>query len=546
MSFLNRLSIRMKLWALMGIGAVGVLFARGVSLGEEHDILVQDRKAKTRNIVEVGYGLVAHYGKLAEEGKMTPDAAKLAAKEALRVMRYDGKEYYWIHDLKQVVVMHAAKPEMEGQDRTDIADPKGKKVYVAMNELVRRDKQGFVDYYWPKAGSAEPVHKISYVMLYEPWGWVVGSGIYTDDVDAIFLGSLKHLAIWLAGLCTAFGALLWWLSSSIARPVDALRAFGTTMQEIGRDGDLSRRMPVHGDDEIASVMRAFNALMDNFQSGLKEVFSYLSTVSTASERTVERASNIRDGSSSQRQSVMEAAEAAEQMTRNIEKIADDTRSAEQLASDAGSMASAGEQTVRSVTEGMHRIAENVAQSSSIIETLGSRSQEITGIVQVIKDIADQTNLLALNAAIEAARAGEQGRGFAVVADEVRKLAERSAGATTEISKVIGSIQSDTTRAVDAMQNGSLIAREGVEQVARAGESMVAILHSTERIGSLTRDIAASVRTQTDAVRDIAARADEIARQAESNSASSVDAHAEAVSLAEASRSLNAAVAHFRA
>jgi methyl-accepting chemotaxis protein len=305
-------------------------------------------------------------------------------------------------------------------------------------------------------------------------------------------------------------------------------------------------MPVHGDDEIASVMRAFNALMDNFQSGLKEVFSYLSTVSTASERTVERASSIRDGSSSQRQSVMEAAEAAEQMTRNIEQIAEDTRSAEQLAGDAGSMASAGEQTVRSVTEGMHRIAENVAQSSSIIETLGSRSQEITGIVQVIKDIADQTNLLALNAAIEAARAGEQGRGFAVVADEVRKLAERSAGATTEISKVIGSIQSDTTRAVDAMQNGSLIAREGVEQVARAGESMVAILHSTERIGSLTRDIATSVRTQTDAVRDIAARAEEIARQAESNSASSVDAHAEAVSLAEASRSLNAAVAHFRA
>jgi methyl-accepting chemotaxis protein len=546
MSFLNKLSIRMKLWALMGIGALGVLFALGVVLEEERGMLVQDRKAKTRNVVEVGYGLVAHYGKLAEAGKMTPDAAKSAAKEALRAMRYEGKEYYWIHDLQQVVVMHAAKPEMEGQDRTDIADPKGKKVYVSMNELVRRDKQGFVDYYWPKPGSAEPVHKISYVMLYEPWGWVVGSGIYTDDVDAIFLGSLKHVAIWMAGLCAVFGALLWWLTRSIARPVDALRAFGNTMQEIGRDGDLSRRMPVRGDDEIAAVMKAFNNLMDNFQSGLKQVFSYLSTVSTASERTVDRATSIRDGSTSQRQSVTEAAVAAEQMTRNIEKIADDTRAAEQLAGDAGSMASAGEQTVRSVTEGMHRIADNVAASASIIQTLGSRSQEITGIVQVIKDIADQTNLLALNAAIEAARAGEQGRGFAVVADEVRKLAERSAGATTEISKVIGSIQSDTTRAVDAMQNGSVIAREGVDQVARAGESMVAILHSTERIGSLTRDIAASVRTQTDAVRDIAARAEEIARQAESNSASSVDAHAEAVSLAEASRSLNAAVAHFRA
>jgi methyl-accepting chemotaxis protein len=225
------------------------------------------------------------------------------------------------------------------------------------------------------------------------------------------------------------------------------------------------------------------------------VFTYLSTVSTASERTVDRATSIRDGSSNQRHSVMEAAVAAEQMTRNIEKIADDTREAEQLAGDAGSMASAGEQTVRSVTEGMHRIADNVAQSASIIETLGSRSQEITGIVQVIKDIADQTNLLAQNAALEAARAGEQGRGFAVVADEVRTLASRTQKSTEQIQRTIEQLQGAARDAVQKMKLSSEQADLSVQSANQAGHSLLEITGSIAQICAMNQEIASATDEQ---------------------------------------------------
>jgi methyl-accepting chemotaxis protein len=272
-------------------------------------------------------------------------------------------------------------------------------------------------------------------------------------------------------------------------------------------------------------MKAFNTLMDNFQSGLKEVFSYLSTVSTASERTVDRATSIRDGSSNQRQSVTEAAVAAEQMTRNIEKIADDTRAAEQLAGDAGSMASAGEQTVRSVTEGMHRIADNVAQSASIIQTLGSRSQEITGIVQVIKDIADQTNLLALNAAIEAARAGEQGRGFAVVADEVRKLAERTSQATIEIGAMIGAIQKDTRSAVSGMETSSGRVDAGVRLAQEAAAALAQIREAANETLAKANEIAQAMDEQNAASSEIARNVERIATMADGNHAAAARTHA---------------------
>lgn len=542
---LGNLTIRTKLMILSGIGALGVAVVFALALVEERRILMEDRQAKTRHLVETAHSLIGHFDALAKNRKLPEAEARKAAAEALRAMRYDGKEYFWVHNLDHVVVMHPTKPEMEGTNKADLKDPDGVFLYQEMNKLVKREGQGFVAYHWPRAGSTEAVPKLSFVKLYEPWGWVVGSGIYIDDIDAIFAQSVKRLGIAMAIGAVLAGLVTLWILRGVARPLNALRTFGTTMQDIARDGDLSRRIPASGEDEIAGVMKAFNGLMDSFQRSLANVQSTLSDVTATSERMLGRMATIKDVSARQSDGATAAALSVEQLTANITRVAENTREAEGVLAEAGELAATGESSIQAVTAGMQSIADQVNESAGIIETLGQRSQEITGIVGVIKDIADQTNLLALNAAIEAARAGEQGRGFAVVADEVRKLAERSATATTEISGVIGAIQRDTDRAVEAMRSGSANAREGVAQVQSAAASMGKISESTRRILGLTSDIGAAIREQTTAGREMASQAEEIAREARVNSESSAATHEEAEALARSARQLAGSIAQFR-
>src|ERR1700690_1155068 len=182
----SNFNLRSRLLSIVAVALGAMVLVVALALVHERASLIQDREVKTRHLVESAFGVLVHFRLLQQGGELTEDEAKRAAIETIRNMRYGGSEYFWINDLQPRVVMHPMMPELDGKDLSDVRDPNGKRLFVAFVETVKKSGAGFVDYLWPKPGHTQPIPKISYVKGFAPWGWVIGSGIYLDDVNRIF------------------------------------------------------------------------------------------------------------------------------------------------------------------------------------------------------------------------------------------------------------------------------------------------------------------------------------------------------------------------
>jgi len=310
-------------------------------------------------------------------------------------------------------------------------------------------------------------------------------------------------------------------------------------------GDLSVKIDLGTRDELKLVADSFNDMADAFRNLIRNVQSGTDQVYEATKRLSESSSQITLSTEQQSEAASSMAAAVEQMTVGIDHISGNAQNANQMSHHAGDLSAEGGRVVGTVVREIELIAGVVNSSAAIIGELGQRSEQISAIVNVIKEIADQTNLLALNAAIEAARAGEQGRGFAVVADEVRKLAERTTKSTQEISTMIGAIQSGTQNAVASMNEGVERVNQGVALATQAGASINEIEGSARRVVDTVSEISESLREQSAASTEIAKNVERIAQMAEENSAAVAENAATAVQLERLSESLEAEVRRFK-
>lgn len=288
------------------------------------------------------------------------------------------------------------------------------------------------------------------------------------------------------------------------------------MSDISRDiakgeGDLTKRVPCDGNDEIAHMGGYFNEFIEKLQHMIKKVAHVTDKVASASVELSATAEEISKGTDTLTSRASQTAAAVEEMNATVGQVAQNSGKAASLAQDTVKTAQEGGTVVSSTISGMQQLSEAVSNSATIISDLGKSSDQIGEIVRTIEDIADQTNLLALNAAIEAARAGEQGRGFAVVADEVRKLAERTTKATKEIGDMIRQIQHDTRGAVDSMQQGTQKVTAGVDLVNKTGEALSQIVRMVSESADMIRQIAVASEEQSVATQQIASDIENVAK-----------------------------------
>jgi len=529
--------------------------------------IIDEKKDATRHIVELAMGIVEQHDAELKAGTITLEQAKAEAAKDISRLRYEKKEYIWINDLGKPyprMIMHPTVPALNGKVLDDpkfnkatlmIEGTNGpakkldmKNLFATFVDVVEHSGNGFVNYEWPKpkAGggtTSELFTKLSYVQRFEPWGWVLGSGIYIDDVKKdvnevkwILVGLNIVFALFMLGLC-------FFISRGITR---TLGYVDTNLEEMASGGgDLTRRLKIERDDETGSLASSFNGFLDNLKGIVISINQNAVEVAASAEHLNTNSATIANSTEKAASQSTSVAIACEQMAATSAEIAQNCIRTVEISNRATQTAIDGSEVVSHAVQSIQRIADKVQQSAKTVESLGARSEQIGNIVGTIEDIADQTNLLALNAAIEAARAGEQGRGFAVVADEVRALAERTTKATREIGEMIKTIQKETKSAVTAMEEGVGEVERGTEDAARSGKALEEILSQIGDVTSQINQIATAAEEQTATTHEISTSMHEITQVVSSASHSSQNTAGAASQLARMAEELKLIVAQFR-
>ena len=539
-------------------------------IAEFRKMLITDIEEQLRNQTMSAISGIDEFHQRQLNGELTEAEAKLHAAETVRNMRYEGEGgYFWIDTFEGVNVVLLGRADVEGKSRIDATDPSGRKYIQEMIENGRKQGGGFTDLQFPKPNQTEPLPKKNFTMAYEPYGWVIGTGVWIDYIDtrvaemqarsdanlnSVMLKMAIVGIIIMAGM--VFLAIVF--SNYLIMPIRTL----TESLNVLATGDFrntgENKVDPNRSDEIGVMGRAVTKLQDNVSTMISKVMTSAEHVAAASQQLTASADqsttainqvaesivNVAGACTEQFVEVENATSKAEELKKHMGTFSNTLKDSSKEIDHTNEAADSGNKAVKHAVQEMQRIETSVTASADVIAQLGEESEKIGKIVDAISNIADQTNLLALNAAIEAARAGEHGRGFAVVADEVRKLAEQSQTSAKEISSLIGSIQVKSQDAVLAMQEGVANVKTGADAVDEAGKTfatisnrITAVAKSSAQMEKIVQDLVASTDVITQSVEKINVKSREVASESETVSASGEQQSATMHEIADASRSL---------